>query len=482
MIRGLAKVFPVACDLDVCCFGFHLLVTMGRLTSFGLRPTAFLILICVYACLNWNILRKLAVNVNDPGLVFANDGSPRRQPVRKLHHPIHAPKTTLELPTYTKRQAKQAIRPASWICGDKHDKSLDTLTNLKPFFGFVHVYKTAGSTLREFFTEYAMHCRKSFMLLVNCSGLKHPVISSRGEVKEWNNCRLKYVLDGRNGISEHDGMELEERAYPSVNNSVLLDKIDILGGHFRIGSADYAFQDIQQLQSKRQSAQSTTPVRHIVFLRQPMERYVSGMLYRAKNYQKNKKESLVGTVSYIKKRVLESRRKKNEYATGVLNYLLTPEQQGKMKAKDMGTVHIEASDVSLEEQLVSYNTRVAIDNLAKYNVIMGMTERFTESMLILRHVLGTTPFTSDERRDAMKEMFDEYTNTTTGDSNKNAVKNPSTMGVISTSSVMTELEDDADFMTEFKEYVKYEQMVVDFAWKMHVMQYELATTAKADSS
>ena len=52
-------------------------------------------------------------------------------------------------------------------------------------------------------------------------------------------------------------------------------------------------------------------------------------------------------------------------------------------------------------------------------------------------------------------------------------KNISQMGEISTSSVMAELRKDEAFLADFREYVKYEQRIVDFAWTMHNAQYDL---------
>ena len=37
---------------------------------------------------------------------------------------------------------------------------------------------------------------------------------------------------------------------------------------------------------------------------------------------------------------------------------------------------------------------------------------------------------------------------------------------------MNELMKDDDFMTIFREFVKYEQLIVDFAMDMHLKQYE----------
>ena len=55
-------------------------------------------------------------------------------------------------------------------------------------------------------------------------------------------------------------------------------------------------------------------------------------------------------------------------------------------------------------------------------------------------------------------------------------RNVSKKKSISTGSVLKELNKDDEFMVVFREFVKYEQMIVDFAMDMHQKQYEAVTT------
>ena len=60
---------------------------------------------------------------------------------------------------YTADLAAKAVEPTVWACGKaggQHENALDPITNQRPFFAFVHVYKTAGSTLRDFFRKYSV--------------------------------------------------------------------------------------------------------------------------------------------------------------------------------------------------------------------------------------------------------------------------------------------------------------------------------------
>ena len=55
-------------------------------------------------------------------------------------------------------------------------------------------------------------------------------------------------------------------------------------------------------------------------------------------------------------------------------------------------------------------------------------------------------------------------------------RNVSQKKSISTGSVLEELNKDDEFMVVFREFVKYEQMIVDFAMDMHQKQYDAVTT------
>lgn len=437
---------------------------------------SLLLLFIIFAMLNWMVYQSRNHQIILPVPLHIVQPPAEGQKQRRIAHPSVL--SQANLPTYTREQAAQAISTTSWICGDK-----DALSNEipRPFISFVHVYKTAGSTLRRFFANYANVCRKSLMIIVGCTGLKHSALKSK-QSQNWNGCRLKATVDAREGIAEND--EMDQRVYPKVNNTVLYQQFDILAGHYRFGLTDYVFPQIEHdVPSK---AADVTPsmhhvspqVKHIVFLRKPEDRYVSSILYRAKQFSMNKKETVQDTAEYIKKRVLHSRGK-NEYVESIFKYLLTPEQTANIKLDSNG-------------QSVEYKTWLAIQNLVNYNAIVGMTEYFSESMQILQHALMPDEFASENRKERMGEMFDEYTSNsnTEQSSNKDEAEddtstvrqNQSQMGAISTSSVMEELRNDDSFMIEFREYLKYEQVIVDFAMKMHRMQYDLVIEANRKQS
>ena len=256
-------------------------------------------------------------------------------------------------------------------------------------------------------------CKKSLVNAFSCgSGL--------------NECKLETIVNAKRT--------------KRVNSEVLRKRFDILGGHVAFGMADDVFTN---------TTSSNNGVRHFVFLRQPMERHISHILYQ----NKHRKHSVQDVAEYIKKQIRSSR-KKGDYKTSIDKYLLTPGQR-KMKY-EKGKSH---------EEIVAHKARLAIDNLVRYNAIVGMTERFPESMQILEHAMGQSA-SSATKKDTVHDLFSRYS------FGKDTARNVSKKKGITTTSVMNELMKDDDSMTIFREFVKYEQLIVDFAMDMHLKQHE----------
>lgn len=385
---------------------------------------------------------------------------------QSVMEPVAQQLEAFDLPVYTREMAAQAIRPAPWTCGDRDEVATDPLSEEKPIFAFVHVYKAAGSTIRTFFNKYAAICRKSWMVLVSCTEVES--FSIQSDVN-WKKCRVKEVVDGRKQIHYHESRK-KRMLYPTVNNTVILENVDIIGGHMRIGTGDSIFGNTV--------GESVPPVRHIVFLRDPKTRFVSGILYQINKDTKEGegRKQMEDIVKMIKKRIRGSR-KSNDYWGASFSYLLTPSQAE--NAGNMGA-GLKPTTLSPEERRAEAKARAAIQNLVHYNVIMGMAEKMSQSMQILKHALVSGKFTSEDRSEWVTELFDEYiadeseengnVNSTKKDVRRNVSERD---GGVSTASVLEELRKDAEFMPIFDEYVKYEQMITDFALKMHLLQHKI---------
>ena len=367
-----------------------------------------------------------------------NSTSPEEEEPVVVSEPVVAFKEKVEevvgqhLPNlkYTTEMADRAVEPSTWICGknDMKEGRLDpvTVTNHRPFFAFVHVYKTAGSTIRDFFREYAKICKKSLAIVIRCDGYS-----------DIEACTLKTKVNAPPGIQR-------------INSAILHDHFDILGGHFSFGMADEIFSNATT--NPHHTHNRVPQVRHIVFLRQPMTRYVSHILYKAKKEGMGVRDTAEETAEYIKE-MIRNFRKQGQYLSTIYTYLLTPEQRA-MKYEQEQT----------KEEVVAHKAQLSIDNLVRYNSIVGMTEMFPHSMKIFEHALGQIA-TSAREEEQQKDLFSRYIG-------EEETRNVSNRKGISTGSVMKELSKDDEFMVIFREFSKYEQRIVDFAMDMHQKQYE----------
>lgn len=324
---------------------------------------------------------------------------------------------------YTAELAARAVEPTVWTCGEKgRQKTLDPVTHQRPFFAFVHVYKTAGSTMRDFFREFATVCKKSLALVISCHG------------SDIEKCKLKASLNAPQSIQ-------------SVNGTILHDHFDILGGHFSFGMADAIF-------SNANSTPNGAPqVRYMVFLLQPLTRFISSILYKQNRGDEHRQNTVEETAEYIKTRIRSSR-ENGEYLCSIYKYLLTPEQR-EMKYEQEQT----------HKEMVAHKAQLSIDNLVTYNAIVGMTEMFPQSMEIFEQVMGQIDTSARKEEEEEQDLFSRYIG-------EEVTRNVSNRKGITTSSVLKELSKDDAFMAIFREFVKYEQMIVDFAMDMHQKQYE----------
>ncbi|KAL3809294.1 hypothetical protein ACHAXA_009418 [Cyclostephanos tholiformis] len=443
------------------------------------RPSSrriFPIIVSIYMCLLGFILWRMSyVTIRPP--MESSSHMPDSRLIVPLPHII-----TRDMPIYTDELAKIAIRPGPWRCVGRNDDDADdarrpsgaATTNDGTIFAFVHVYKTAGSTMRTFFHELAYACRRTWVSLAKCTGLLPSSIESRDG--RWRPCMIEEVADGRGRRKAQyvrvGGRDYRRFHFGKISNPTFESKVDIFGGHVRLGTGDRIYRN-----STRSGGRGGV-VRYIVFLRDPVERYVSGVLYQNKVSGRN--EGLEEVVKKIKDRIANARRD-DKYWDKSLSYLLTPAQRvatTKSNSTPSSTAGRPPSGAEARAML-------AIRNLHEYNVIVGMTERMAESLAILRHVFLSSGMEIPLKDDGAEAVFKKYgllvaplTEDGIGNRTLPSVSavgvhaNKSSRKTLSTSAVVAELAKDEGHVLLMDEYVKYERMITDFAWTMHNLQYE----------
>ena len=390
----------------------------------------------------------------------------------------HVPTTIL--PVYTEELAKVAIRPSSWQCVADDDAERRA-SNDGTIFAFVHIYKAAGSTMRTFFHELAYACHRTWVSLAKCTGLMPSSIESRGP---WTPCAIEEVADGRGQRKaqyfHRKGKNYNRFHLGTISNPTFERKVDIFGGHVRLGTGDYIFQ----------SSPASEGVRYIVFLRDPVDRYVSAVLYQ--NKVKGRVESLEQVVQKIKVRIFNARNSDQYWDKG-LSYLLTPAQRVEVDKLSTTKFNVTLSS-TLAPLLFGAEERamLAIRNLHEYNVIVGMTERMPESLAILRHVFLRSGIENPLKDDA-EAVFRKYglvaplSDNVTGNHTSPSIlavgvhANQSSRKKVSTSAVVAELAKDEGHVLLMDEYFKYERMISDYAWMMHNLQYDCVMRGTMDN-
>mmetsp|Transcript_37054 Transcript_37054/g.44270 ORF Transcript_37054/g.44270 Transcript_37054/m.44270 type:complete len:414 (+) Transcript_37054:43-1284(+) len=324
---------------------------------------------------------------------------------------------------YSEDLARLAIAPV-WSCLNGDDKLKEQIK-----VAFVHVFKTAGSTMRDFFKEYAKSCPgKGWVTVIGCSDATAESI--RSDNFNWSPCVAKEMItrEGKfNWLSDYikSQKRLDNANDTLADNNLLERNVDMYGGHMQLGTGDF-------LKNREGKLVKT---RYITFFRDPVPKYVSGVLYDKRFLMRNKtitrKEIIECMKTEVKAKILIG-----SYSVKYFEYFQTPFQKEFLRENNI--------EWSWEEM-----TNVVMRNLVEYNVIAGVVEHMPASMKILHHAL-------DHEKQIPKLFEEEIRSNGAG---------------YSTSDVVDELKTDKEFFELLNEYVKYERMIYEFGLKMHEQQY-----------
>jgi len=342
---------------------------------------------------------------------------------------------------------------------------------------FVHVFKTAGSTIRNFFDAYSDWCFAGWAIIIGCATVDIDTIGSNGIGKNGNGAAAEY-WNATHPIPGEPTCSMKRtwnrtgsrRFKMNVDNRYVARELDIIGGHLPLGVED-VWQNTEHLTNEVGGDVSVT---HMTFVRNALDKLVSGTSYKTAN------PTVDGVVAKIRSDVenyLADARYQNKYA----EYYITPRQKKEYAERDV----ILSAEESAVQQMA---------NLLEYNVIVGATERMSDSLLLLRTLIdengeaaelfeefGMAPeqgrskeHTEHKSRPRLKEGMVARAERTeaepTGENELPLVINPSEL---STRSIVRQLKKDAMLFLDALEFVRYEQQISDFALAMHIRQFKL---------
>ena len=293
---------------------------------------------------------------------------------------------------------------------------------------FVHVFKTAGSSFRTFFSQYGESCGKGTTVLIGCSYLSSQSLDSPNLEEVWEPCHLKKTLTRDKKVIEGEGYEM--------TTSHLQQYSDIVIGHLPLG-IDKNWMDVQ----------SQTPVesQYIAFFREPIVKYVSGRLF----VNEKQKWSLEQAVSEISSRIRNSYQN-GEYYNAYTRYLTTPDQKEYAKSKNKLS----------HKQWVN----VINQNIIDMHIVVGIVESMKDSLEIIQSII-------DVDRD-MTEHFQSLImvpSSSSSNNNNGLVENKSRL---SSSKIVSILKEDEEIWLMLNEVLKYEFEIYNFALKVHHLQVE----------
>jgi hypothetical protein len=309
--------------------------------------------------------------------------------------------------------------------GERKKKKKQRTTSLderSKKLAFVHVYKTAGSTFRMLFLQYARTCKFGITIVAHCSELsaKSMVNGSHWMNRDKSRCR-------------HNTFDRRGRSFKKGRTTIntLKEHVDIAIGHMPLGL---------QWSTDRQT--SLNDVQYISFFRAPLEKYVSGVVYANKQY-KNYPATVEATVQRIKTFVREEV-KHGKYRDSYSAYLLTPWDK--------------------DEQLPDIQAKVKriLYNLVHYPTMIGIVEKMESSLELIVHVVGN--------QSNVRSLFQQANLNSNSTSTKSLVRNKS--DGVDTKAVIEMLKADTEFYGILKEYLKYDAAIYEFTSRLHDEQYQ----------
>jgi Sulfotransferase family len=397
-----------------------------------------------------------------------------------------------------------ALEPM-WNCTSTSNKEDDDATvGRRKKLLFVHVFKTAGSTMRAFFQGYGKRCFHTGVAIVSqCSGLSSAIVvvpanESSSSSMIWTNhrggaCVLQTFQPRRRADPptwiHDDSIEAAERhqhqqrlvGKPRLARSFLRATTDVLIGHFPLGVHEHwlVSNNSSSNGSKNNVSVTTTTTtttasseeedfsyQYVVFFRDPLHKLVSGYLYN--NRMRHNLTTEQATNALYDRIWKKHNAAQRLYHDGYASYLLTPRQKHIISRLHKGGIK------NTTEDSIKHSMDVIKSNLLEMRVMVGIVEQMTSSLALLRHLIdGRGELT------AAWKALDSSTSSSAAAAAKTSEqlqrqeqnKQPFTLNKsrLSTSAIARRLQQrDAAL---FREHLRYEQDLYDFAMQIHERQY-----------
>ena len=380
----------------------------------------------------------------------------------------------------------------------------NTMNDYRSKLIFVHIFKTAGSSFRMFLFGYAKLChRKSVTLLctdidadtldpdpntariIGTSTTKNHKKHSYWKATNGKDCKIKNYIDGRRSSTYYKTTTMLGE-HNKINYDVLREtNLDILGGHLPLGLHENWFVNKQRYYDDDSSSSSSSssaishttnnndnssnpntnnneffpvPVQplYITFFRNPIEKYVSKKVYS--NKKTYTQLSFQQVVEEIKLAINATK-----HYDGYTQYLLTPKQkQQKSIIHTSTTNHNNTKSGKKNRTTITTDEKVRMVqmNLVRYPVVIGIIERMTDSLDLIRYTINGD---NNPQINRLLNALDTMKTPTS------LIRNRSEL---STSDIVRELQKDEMIFKKMQHMLRYEFQIYNFAMELHKRQVQ----------
>ena len=373
-------------------------------------------------------------------LAFDYTGHVERSLARSIRR---FPRTIVAFDEFFKKPASHDVIQEFFLFDEPSETDIPTLNplwtceekNRRGKLVYLHMYRSAGFTVRALLRGYARFCDAGIAFVSHCVDVSHASMEGNefwmneglSSPRQGNECWLS-LLENRTG----EEYSVEETN--SVTTNLLKDnQVDILGDHLPIGA----------LQNWKDQDDDAVDVRYITWFRAPIQKFVSNHIFANRGLNSSSIKEIAHDV-YV---LAERKRKEGKYLDRTSNHFMTPDQKWWVDDERIEWTHERRANLTMK-------------NLVDFGVMVGLVERFPESLELLQYLI--------DRNGTLTEMFEFFSSPEKVDKVNEGKISTSRQ---TTESVVSAIQSNVTQRAAIDEYLKYEQQIYNFAVKLHHVQW-----------
>jgi hypothetical protein len=321
--------------------------------------------------------------------------------------------------------------------------------NRKGKLVYLHMYRSAGFTVRAILRAYANICHAGIALVSHCVDVG---LGSMEGDEFWTNDGISSPRQGQECWLSY----LENRTgqiYPIEESNavsttlVQSNEVDIFGGHLPVGA-------LENWKEADDTSETDTDVRYITFFREPLQKYVSEYVF-ANTTDTNRTIDEIAEDIYVQ---AWQHLNAGKYMDKTSNHLISPEQKRWIDDERLEWTHERRVNLTMQ-------------NLVSFRVTVGLVDRLAESLGMLEYLIdGSGDLETMFRFFASSEKVDRVQGGSILQSRKHTAR------------IVELIRSNHTRRTVLDEYLTYEHQIYGFASKLQHRQHALLHATKGAAS